>query len=55
MPQPDQATRAVLMSLEIQDTIATLNEKLTAEGRRMIGVEMGINTGRRNGWQSWLK
>lgn len=55
VPQPDQATRGVLMSLEMQDTIVTLNQKLTAEGRRMIGVGMGINTGRRNGRQSWLK
>jgi adenylate cyclase len=45
VPQPDQAKRAVLMSLDMQDAIARLNQKLTAEGRRTIGVGMGINTG----------
>ena len=45
VPQPDQARRAVLMALEMQDAIARLNQKLTAEGRRTIGVGMGINTG----------
>jgi adenylate cyclase len=45
VPQPDQAKRAVLMALDMQDAIARLNQKLTAEGRRTIGVGMGINTG----------
>ncbi|MEK7294017.1 MAG: adenylate/guanylate cyclase domain-containing protein, partial [Nitrospirota bacterium] len=45
VPQPDQAKRAVLMSLDMQDAITQLNQKLTAEGRRTIGVGMGINTG----------
>ncbi len=45
VPQPDQAQRAVLMALEMQEAIARLNQKLTAEGRRTIGVGMGINTG----------
>ncbi len=45
LPQPDQAKRAVLMAVEMQEAITTLNQKLTAEGRRMIGVGMGINTG----------
>ena len=45
VPQPDQAKRAVLMALEMQEAIARLNQKLTAEGRRTIGVGMGINTG----------
>lgn len=45
VPQPDQARRAVLMALEMQESIARLNQKLTAEGRRTIGVGMGINTG----------
>jgi len=45
VPQPDQAKRAVLMALDMQDAIARLNVKLTAEGRRTIGVGMGINTG----------
>jgi len=45
VPQPDQAKRAVLMSLDMQESIARLNQKLTAEGRRTIGVGMGINTG----------
>ena len=45
VPQPDQAKRAVLMALEMQESIARLNEKLIAEGRRTIGVGMGINTG----------
>lgn len=44
-PQPDHAKRAVLMALEMQEAIAHLNEKLAAEGRRTIGVGMGINTG----------
>jgi adenylate cyclase len=45
VPQPDQAKRAVLMALDMQEAIARLNQKLTAEGRRTIGVGMGINTG----------
>jgi len=45
VPQPDQAKRAVLMSLDMQDAITRLNQKLTAEGRRTIGVGMGVNTG----------
>ncbi len=45
VPQPDQAKRAVLMALDMQESIARLNQKLTAEGRRTIGVGMGINTG----------
>lgn len=45
VPQPDQARRAVLMALDMQESIARLNQKLTAEGRRTIGVGMGINTG----------
>jgi adenylate cyclase len=44
-PQPDHAKRTVLMALEMQEAIARLNQKLTAEGRRTIGVGMGINTG----------
>lgn len=45
VPQPDQAKRAVMMALDMQESIARLNQKLTAEGRRTIGVGMGINTG----------
>jgi adenylate cyclase len=45
VPQPDQAKRAVLMALDMQDAITRLNQRLTAEGRRTIGVGMGINTG----------
>jgi adenylate cyclase len=44
-PQPDHARRAVLMALEMQEAITRLNQKLTSEGRRTIGVGMGINTG----------
>jgi adenylate cyclase len=44
-PQPDHALRAVLMALEMQEAIGTLNRKWEAEGRRTIGVGMGINTG----------
>ncbi len=44
-PQPDHATRAVLMALDMQEAIARLNRKLAVEGRRTIGVGMGINTG----------
>lgn len=44
-PQPDHALRAVLMALEMQEAIAVLNRKWAAEGRRTIGVGMGINTG----------
>ncbi len=45
VPQPDQAKRAVLMALDMQEAIGRLNQKLAAEGRRTIGVGMGINTG----------
>jgi adenylate cyclase len=45
VPQPDQARRAVLMALDMQEAIARLNQKLAAEGRRTIGVGMGVNTG----------
>lgn len=45
VPQPDQAKRAVLMALDMQEAIVRLNQKLTAEGRRTIGVGMGVNTG----------
>lgn len=45
VPQPDHALRAVLMALEMQEAIAALNRKLAGEGRRTIGVGMGINTG----------
>jgi adenylate cyclase len=44
-PQPDHAKRAVLMALEMQEAIARMNRKWAAEGRRTIGVGMGINTG----------
>jgi adenylate cyclase len=44
-PQPDHARRAVLMALEMQEAMTRLNQKWTAEGRRTIGVGMGINTG----------
>ncbi|WP_447972889.1 CHASE2 domain-containing protein [Nitrospira sp. Kam-Ns4a] len=44
-PQPDHALRAVLMALEMQEAIEALNRKWAAEGRRTIGVGMGINTG----------
>lgn len=44
-PQPDHALRAVLMALEMQETIGALNRKWEAEGRRTIGVGMGVNTG----------
>lgn len=44
-PQPDHAKRAVLMALEMQEAIAAMNRKWAAEGRRTIGVGMGINTG----------
>lgn len=44
-PQPDHAQRAVLMALEMQEAIVKLNQKWEAEGRRTIGVGMGINTG----------
>lgn len=44
-PQPDHALRAVLMALDMQEAIVRLNQKWTAEGRRTIGVGMGINTG----------
>ncbi|MEW6544367.1 MAG: adenylate/guanylate cyclase domain-containing protein [Nitrospirota bacterium] len=44
-PQPDHALRAVLMALEMQEAIGRLNEKWAAEGRRTIGVGMGINSG----------
>jgi adenylate cyclase len=45
VPQADHAKRAVRMALEMQEAIARLNETLTAQGRRTIGVGMGINTG----------
>jgi adenylate cyclase len=44
-PQPDHALRAVLMALEMQEAVGRLNQKWTAEGRRTIGVGMGIDTG----------
>lgn len=44
-PQPDHAKRAVLMALDMQEAIARLNRKWAGEGRRTIGVGMGINTG----------
>lgn len=44
-PQPDHALRAVRMALEMQEAVAKLNQKWVAEGRRPIGVGMGINTG----------
>ena len=44
-PQPDHALRAVRMALEMQDAVARLNLKWASEGRRSIGVGMGINTG----------
>jgi adenylate cyclase len=44
-PQPDHARRAVFMALEMQEAMTRLNQKWTAEGRRTIGVGMGINTG----------
>jgi adenylate cyclase len=44
-PQPDHAKRAVLMALEMQEAIARLNTQWAAQGRRTIGVGMGINTG----------
>jgi adenylate cyclase len=44
-PQPDHARRAVLMALEMQEAVTRLNQKWAAEGRRTIGVGMGINTG----------
>ncbi|TAJ06940.1 MAG: adenylate/guanylate cyclase domain-containing protein [Nitrospirae bacterium] len=44
-PQPDHALRAVLMALDMQEAIVQLNKKLEAEGRKTIGVGMGINTG----------
>nr|MBI3611784.1 adenylate/guanylate cyclase domain-containing protein [Nitrospirota bacterium] len=43
--QPDHALRAVLMALEMQAAIVQLNKKLEAEGRKTIGVGMGIDTG----------
>jgi adenylate cyclase len=44
-PQPDHALRAVLMALEMQKAVAQLNQKWAAEGRRTIGVGMGLDTG----------
>ena len=44
-PQPDHAKRAVLMALDMQEAMTRLNHKWTAEGRRTLGVGMGINTG----------
>lgn len=44
-PQPDHARRAVLMALEMQEAVTLLNQKWAGEGRRTIGVGMGINTG----------
>jgi len=44
-PQPDHARRAVLMALEMQEAVMRLNQKWAAEGRPVIGVGMGINTG----------
>lgn len=44
-PQPDHAIRATRTALEMQETVARLNRKWGAEGRRTIGVGMGINTG----------
>ncbi|HEV8539644.1 MAG TPA: adenylate/guanylate cyclase domain-containing protein [Nitrospiraceae bacterium] len=44
-PQPDHALRAVLMALEMQECVTGLNQKWSAEGRRTIGVGMGIDTG----------
>jgi adenylate cyclase len=44
-PQPDHAMRAVMMALEMQEAVNTLNQKWLTEGRRTIGVGMGINTG----------
>jgi adenylate cyclase len=44
-PQPDHALRAVLMALEMQEAVAGLNQKWLSEGRRTIGVGMGIDTG----------
>lgn len=44
-PQPDHALRAVLMALDMQEAVTTLNQKWAAEGRQTIGVGMGINTG----------
>ncbi len=45
VPQTNHAERAVLMALDMQAAIAKLNEKWAAEGRRTIGVGMGIDTG----------
>ncbi|MEW6324201.1 MAG: adenylate/guanylate cyclase domain-containing protein, partial [Nitrospirota bacterium] len=45
LPYPDHALRAVRMALEMQSAVARLNDKWRAEGRRTIGVGMGINTG----------
>ena len=44
-PQPDHARRAVLMAIEMQEAMTRLNHKWAAEGRRTIGVGMGVNTG----------
>ena len=44
-PQPDHSRRAVLMAIEMQEAMTRLNHKWAAEGRRTIGVGMGVNTG----------
>ncbi|MBD3272587.1 MAG: CHASE2 domain-containing protein [Elusimicrobia bacterium] len=44
-PQPDHAQRAVLCAIDMIDELHVLQEKWRSEGRHVIDIGVGINTG----------
>lgn len=45
LPMKDHALRAVLTAIDMRDTLQTLNKKWELEGRPVLNIGIGLNTG----------